>query len=181
MSFFTGWIGYGTGVVAGVLQEPADPSYARRMIVFSGLENGVTFDVTAGTVGPSTTAWGTIAVAGLFDAASGGNLLVSFALPVPVAVGVGSTLSTSSRANVITGCPGGPGTLALSLPSGSTVGLSPDGRLYTANVALQILSGVLSAQAASFGGSVTMGVLPSQSPSSGTGQLWNNGGIVSVA
>lgn len=180
-SFFSGWIGYGSAVVAGNLQEPADLSYARRPISFSSLENGTAYDINAGTVGPSTVAWGMLAFGGLFDAVSGGNLLVSFPLAVPVNLGVGSTLSTGPGTNVITGCHVGSGALAVSLPAGCIVGQTADGRSYTANIALQVIGGVLSAQAASFGASVTMGVLPSQSPTGGSGQLWNNGGIISVA
>ncbi len=180
-NFFSGWIGYGTAVQGGVLQEPADAAYARRPIVFAPLQNGMTFDVNSGTVGPSSAAWGTLNFAGLFDAVSGGNLLVVFPLPLPVTVGAGATYTTGPGTNLISGC-GMPNGLATHLfPAGTLVGVTPDGRMLVANIPVQLSGGTLSAQSSTFGTTVTMSTLPSQSPSAGSGQLWNNGGIISIA
>ncbi len=180
-NFFSGWIGYGAAVQGGVLQEPADAAYARRPILFAPLQNGMTFDVNSGTVGPSSTAWGTLSIAGLFDAVSGGNLLVVFPLLLPVTVGISATYTTGPGTNLVSGC-GTSGGLATHLfPAGTMVGVTPDGRMLVANIPLQLSSGVLSAQSLTFGATVTMATLPSQSPSAGSGQLWNNGGIISVA
>src|ERR1700710_425573 len=100
-SFFSGWIGYGIAMQAGVLQEPSDTAYARCPIQFSALENGLTFDITGGTGGPSAIPWGVLTYAGLFDAVSGGNLLVFFPLKVPVTVGAGATYTTGAGSNVV--------------------------------------------------------------------------------
>ena len=179
--FFSGWIGYGTTIQAGVLQEPADGAYMRRPIRFSAIENGLTFDITSGTVGPSSAVWGILTCAGLFDAVSGGNLLVFFPLMVPVAVGVGATYTTGPGNNVISGhdLRNAPGTQAF--PAGTVIGASRDGRPVTANLAVQVSGGVLAAQTATFGTTVTMSTLPSQAPAAGNGRLWNNGGIIALS
>ena len=180
-TFFSGWIGYGAAVQGGVLQEPADVAYARRPIVFAPLQNGMTFDVNSGTVGPSSAAWGTLSFAGLFDAMSGGNLLVVFPLSLPVVIGAGATYTTGPGTNLVSGC-GTPADRATHLfPAGTMVGVTPDGRMLVANIPLQLNNGVLSAQSSTFGSTVTMATLPSQSPGAGSGQLWNNGGVISVS
>lgn len=177
-SFFTGWIGYGTLVSNGVLQEPADPAYARRPIQFSLLENRMAFDTGSGTVGPSSIAWGTLTLAGLFDAVSGGNLLVFFPLAVPITIGVGTTYTTGPGSNVVSG-----NSLhgTQTFPSGTAIGATPDGRQMVSNLPLQVSNGVLMAQSLTFGATVSMSTLPSQAPAAGSGQLWNNGGIIAVA
>ncbi|WP_428394150.1 phage tail fiber protein [Lichenicoccus sp.] len=180
-SFFSGWIGYGIGLVAGSLQEPSDPAYGRRAVHFSVLENGVAFDTGGGTVGPSSANWGFLTYAALFDDRQAGNLLLSCPLLHPVNIHTGATFTSSPGANFIIGLGfvGGPG--AQGFPAGTLIGLTPDGRQWTTGVAVQISGGVLSAQVQSFGSNVTMANLPSQSPTSGTGALWNNGGIIAVA
>ena len=180
-SFFSGWIGYGTGVQAGTLLEPSDTSYARRRIQFSALENRMTFDVGGGTVGPASVSWGALSIAGLFDAQSGGNLLLVSPLQSPAIIAVGGTYTTGPRSNVFVGVGqiGGSGTE--SYPAGAVIGVTSDGRQWVTNVAVQISAGVLSAQTPSFGTTVTMATLPAQQPTTGSGQLWNNGGIISVA
>jgi len=180
-SFFSGWIGYGTGVLAGILQEPADGAYIRRPILFSPIENGTAFDIASGTVGPSSVAWGSFTYAGLFDAASGGNLLVFFPLLLPVSVGAGATYTTAPRGNLLSGRDLRNGSTTHGFPAGTAIGFTLDGRQMTANLSLQVSGGVLSAQSLSFGNTVTMGTLPSQPPAAGSGQLWNNGGIIAVA
>ena len=180
-SFFSGWIGYGTGLQAGILQEPADSAYARRPIQFSAIEHGLAFDVASGTVGPASTAWGTLSLAGLFDTASGGNLLVLFPLLLPVAIGTGATYTTGPGSNVIFSRDLGRDSETRSLPAGTSIGTTPDGRPFIASLPLQVSGGVLSAQSLTFGATVTMAALPAQSPAPGSGMLWNNGGIVAVA
>ncbi len=181
ISFFSGWIGYGAGMQANALQEPTDNAYIRRPIQFSALQNGLTFDLTSGTVGPSSTSWGILTYAGLFDAVNGGNLLVYFPLMVPVTVGVGATYTTGTSSNVISGrdLRNAPGIQVF--PAGTVIGSSPDGRPVTANLPVQVSNGVLAAQTVTFGTTVTMNTLPSQAPAVGSGQLWNNGGIITLS
>jgi hypothetical protein len=180
-SFFSGWIGYGIGLQGGTLQEPADSAYARRPIAFSVLENGMAFDVGSGTVGPSSVAWGTLTIAGLFDAPTGGNLLVVFPLRLPVTINVGATYTTGPGANLVFGRDLRSGANTQTFPAGTVIGFTPDGRQMVANLPLQLSAGVLSAQSLTFGATVTMATLPSQAPVAGSGQLWNNGGIIAVA
>lgn len=180
-SFFSGWIGYGTGLQAGVLQEPTDNAYVRRCIQFSVLENGLAFDLGSGTVGPSSVAWGTLTIAGLFDAVSGGNLLVFFPLPVPVTINAGATYTTSSGSNVVFGRDLRDGSGTHVFPTGTIIGLTPDRRMMVANLPVQVSGGVLSAQSLTFGATVTMATLPSQASVTGSGQLWNNGGIIALS
>jgi hypothetical protein len=180
-SFFSGWIGYGSTMQAGVLQEPADPAYARRPIQFSMLENGLTFDIGSGTVGPSSVAWGVLTFAGLFDAMTVGNLLVVFPLVVPVTIGAGATYTTGPASNVMFGRELVNASATKAFPAGTVIGITPDGRKMTANLPLQVNGGVLSAQTLTFGNTVTMSTLPSQASTTGSGQLWNNGGIIAVS
>ncbi len=180
-SFFSGWIGYGTGLQTGTLQEPADKAYSRRPIRFSVLENGLTFDIGSGTVGPSSAAWGTLTIAGLFDAVTGGNLLAFFPLAVPVVIKAGATYTTSSGSNVLFGRDLRDGSAVRALPAGTLIGVTPDGRNVIANLPVQVSGGVLSAQSLIFGATVTMATLPLQAAVTGSGQLWNNGGIVAVS
>ena len=180
-SFFGGWIGYGTAVQTGVLLEPADSAYTRRPIRFSVLENGLAFDVGGGTVGPASTSWGTLNFAGLFDSATAGNLLLVFPIAFPTTITAGLTYTTRPGSNVIFGRNLGTGSGTQSFPAGTPIGSAPDGRQFVAVLPLQISGGVLSAQSLTFGNTVTMATLPGQAPVSGSGQLWNNGGVVAVA
>ncbi len=184
--FFNGWIGYGTAVQAGVLTEPADQAYARRPFVLGDLDSGIVADVGGGTVGPASTAWGSLGFAGLFDAQAAGNLLLWFALRSPVTVKAGGTITSGGGGGV-----GGhrfyfPDLQAYPLrshlwPAGSVVASTSEGRLLTAGVALQASGGLLSAQTPVFGTGVVMASLPAAQPATGSGQLWNNGGIISIA
>ena len=180
--FFNGWIGYGSAVQAGVLTEPADAAYVRRPFVLGDLDSGIVADVGSGTVGPAGAAWGPIGFAALFDAQTGGNLLLWFPLPVPINVQLGGTVTSGGGGNrfYFPDLKGGASGIRL-WPAGSAVGGTPDGRVLTTGVALQVSSGVLAAQAPAFGSSVMMANLPAAQPAVGSGQLWNNGGVISVA
>lgn len=181
-AFFNGWIGYGTAVAGGVLAEPADPAYARRPYVLGDMDNGIVRDVGSGTAGPATVGWGTIGYAGLFDAQTGGNLLLWMPLPAPCIVGVGNTITSDTGA--FRYCfPGlqSPAQPVVVWPAGSLVAWTQHRRWLTAGVSLQVSAGVMSAQTLAFGATVTMANLPPTQASSGSGQLWNNGGIISVS
>ena len=180
--FFNGWIGYGAAVQAGVLTEPADQAYARRPFVLGDLDSGIVADVGSGTVGPAGAAWGSIGFAGLFDAQTAGNLLLWFALRVPVTVQAGRTITSGGGGHrfYFPDLQAYPSRSHL-WPAGSVVASTSDGRLLTAGVALQASGGTLSAQTPVFGTGVVMASLPAAQPVIGSGQLWNNGGIISIA
>ena len=180
--FFSGWLGYGTTVTAGILAEPADPSYLRRPIVLGDMNAGIVGDVGSGTVGPASTAWGPIGFMALFDAQSSGNMLLWLPLPAPIVVQTGNTITTGNGGNSFSFNELRSNVGATRLwPSGSIVATTADGRPLTAGVPLQATGGLLSAQALAFGSTVKMASLPQAQPTTGTGQLWNNGGVISVA
>ena len=180
--FFNGWIGYGNAVQAGVLAEPADAAYARRQFMLGDLDSGIVADVGSGTVGPAGTAWGPIRFAALFDAQTAGNLLLWFPLPAPLNVQLGGTITSGAGGNrfYFPDLQGGTSRIHL-WPAGSVVAGAPDGRVLTAGVSLQVSAGILAAQASVFGNGVVMANLPAALPAAGSGQLWNNGGVISVA
>lgn len=180
--FFRGWLGYGTAVQAGNLTEPADATYMRRSYILGDMDNGIVSDVGGGTVGPAGSSWGTIGYAALFDAQSGGNLLLWLPLPLPILVISGGTITTSTGANRFRfpDLQGGHRNTFV-WPAGGVVAWTTDGRVLTAGVPLQVISGQLAAQTAAFGITVTMPSLPATQPQAGAGQLWNNGGIISVS
>ncbi|TLU72686.1 hypothetical protein [Lichenicoccus roseus] len=181
MNFFSGWIGYGVSVAGGALLEPVDPVYARRPILFSPLQNGTSFDIGSGTCGPSSTSWGTLAFAGVFDAAVAGNLLLWWPLLLPTSVPASSTYTTGPRANTLVFRSLREGPDVVTYPGGSIPAVMPNGTQVTAGVALQVAGGVLAAVPFVFGASVVMSQLPAASATGGSGQLWNDGGVVAVS
>ncbi|NPD67864.1 hypothetical protein HN018_10845 [Lichenicola cladoniae] len=180
--FFSGWLGYGLVVQAGILTEPIDPSYARRPFVLRDVDNGIVRNIGGGTVGPATAAWGRIGFMALFDAQAGGNMLLWLPLPVPLVVGTGNTITMAGGSSSFLFSDIQAGRNAtFTWPAGSVVARTPDGRVLTAGVPLQSTGGLLSAQVLTFGSTVTMAALPLAQPASGTSQLWNNGGVISIS
>lgn len=180
--FFNGWLGYGTAVQNGSLLEPTDSSYSRRPFVLGDIDSGIVSDVGSGTVGPAAVAWGSIGYAGIFDTNVSGNLLLWMPIQLPVLVTLGGTITSGSGGNRFF-FPDLQGSHRSTYvwPAGASVARTFDGRFLTAGVALQVTGGQLAAQAQTFGTTVTMGTLPAAQPVSGTGLLWNNGGIISIA
>jgi hypothetical protein len=180
--FFRGWLGYGAGLASGTLSEPADTNYARRPVEFGRPDSGVVLDMNGGTVGPATSSWGSLTHVGIFDAPSAGNLLLWFPLASPAVVQAGGSYTAPAGSYRMSFPALQPGRLTLcSWPANTVVGSMTDGRPVSTGVAAQASEGTLSAQAISLGATVTMASLPSSQPASGSGQLWNNGGVISVA
>ncbi|MCQ8277784.1 hypothetical protein NFI95_04915 [Acetobacteraceae bacterium KSS8] len=176
-----GWLGYGSSLAAGSLAEPNDTNYGRQPISFGTLDRTTLVDLTPGTVGPASVAWGAIGFIGVFDAQSGGNLLFWLTTSAPLSVAVGGSI-TSSAGSLRMVFPELGGSSPLRVwPTGAVVANTVDGRPVTVGVPLQFAGGVISAQVPTFGTTVSMGSLPQSQPVSGTGQLWNNGGVISVA
>jgi hypothetical protein len=117
----------------------------------------------------------------LFDSQSGGNLLLWLPLPMPLTIQAGGTITSSRGSNrfYFPDLQGNVGQTRV-WPGGSVIGKTPDGRAIISGVPLQFTAGILAAQASIFSATVTMAGLPASQPASGTGQLWNNGGIISV-
>ncbi len=181
MTILNGWLGYGSSVQAGILSEPTDPSYGRRPFVLGDLNGGTTSDVGSGTAGPAGTAWGTLNFVGVFDSPSAGSLLFWMPLQHPVVIGAGATISTQGGSfNLSFTDLRNLGSIRL-WPAGAVIATTPDGRQVISGVALQFSGGSLSAQSQAFGSTVVMAMLPQAEPAAGSGQLWNNGGVISIA
>ncbi len=176
-----GWLGYGTAVQGGVLVEPTDSGYVRRPFVLGDLNQGNVSDVGSGTVGPAVTSWGTVMFLGIYDSQSRGNLLFWLPLPAPITVGAGASVSSIGGSLRFVVADLRNANAVRTWPAGATLGVTPDGRTLTAGVGLQFTGGVLTAQATTFGATIVMASLPSAQPATGSGQLWNNGGVISVA
>ena len=180
--FFNGWLGYGTNVTGGLLTEPTDSGYARRLFALGSIDNGIVSDVGSGTVGPAVTPWGVISYMGLFDAQTGGNLLLWLALPVPLTIGTNGTITSGTGANrFFFSDLQAVGRNTHVWPADAPVAQTPDGRILTAGISLQVINMQLAAQGQSFGTAVTMASLPVTQQATGSGLLWNNGGVISVS
>ena len=180
--FFSGWIGYGTAMLGATLVEPTDTGYARRAFVLGDLDSGIVSDVGSGTVGPAVAAWGNIGFEALFDAQVGGNLLLWMPMRAQLQIGVGGTITSGTGKHRLFFPDLQSGVRSTFVwPSGAQVARTSEDRVLTAGVPLQFAAGQLAAQTTTFGVAVTMASLPAAQPTSGTGLLWNNGGIISIA
>lgn len=180
-AILNGWMGYGTGFSSGSLVEPVDQNYARHPFSLEALDDGVARSGTGGTVGPASQGWGSLLFCAVFDAVQNGNMLFWMPLERPVPVATSGTLTTGRNAvrllfpglrNIAAGC---------SWPAGAVIGEAGHQRPVTAGVALQFSGGMFSVQAAVFGASVNMSAIPGAQPVAGSGLLWNNGGVISIA
>ena len=180
--FFNGWIGYGTNLVAGMLAEPVDSGYMRCFLVMGMMDLFIFIYVGSGTVGPAVTAWGVIGYMGLFDAQVGGNLLLWAPLPLPIKILANGTITSGTNANRLRFPDLQAADLTTHLwPVGAPVAWTADGRVLTAGVPLRITNMQLAAQRQVFSTAVTMAGLPTTQQTSGSGLLWNNGGVISVS
>ena len=179
---FIGWMGYGAGVTNNVLVEPADSAYSRHPLLLGDLNNGIIFNNCGGTVGPASTSWGSRNFAGVFDAVQGCNMLFWMPLERTVYVAASRTLTiaTHSLRFLFPELRGGLGTTQ-TWPAGAVVAEVNGHLRATAGVMLQFVGGMFSASFPVLGSSITMANLPSNQPTAGSGQLWNNGGIIAVA
>ena len=96
-------------------------------------------------------------------------------------IAVGGTISSSAGSLRMVFPDLGAASSVRAWPTGAVVANTTDGRQVTVGVPLQLSGGVISAQVPAFGATVSMNLLPQSQPPSGTGQLWNNGGVISVA
>ena len=180
-NLFSGWIGFGTALTGNAFSEPTDSAYARRPILFGPLSNGRAQDTLAGTIGPASAAWSPILFAGLFDASSAGNLLATWALAHPVMLAAGQTWTSQGAFTLTLDGEVGVSPLApRSWAAGTRIGTVGSASVVTAAQTLQLSGGQLSG----VGGGVSLtaiGSLPSTAPASGSGQLWNNGGVICIA
>ena len=180
-TFFSGWIGLGYTYTAGVIAEPTDSGYSRRVVTYGPLFNGRTDELGPGTIGPAASNWNSLVFAGLFDAASGGDLLAFWPLSRPITLAVGQTWTTSGMFGLVlsVGSSTGAGQ-SVFWTAGSQIGTTTTGRPVIACQNLAVTDGHLSMVSAA-ATPVSLGSLPTISPATGSGQLWNNGGVICVA
>ncbi len=177
--FFAGWLGYGTAFSSLALVEPVDASYARRPIAYGELDGVLAHDISVGTVGPAAVAWGTLLFAGLFSAEAGGTLLAVIPLSRPEMVTIGMTVTAArSFSFSLSGFSGNLGG-TMSWTAGAELGRTPDMLPVVACQNLQVVSGTLTPLITSSSSSMT--ALPLTPPPTGSGQLWNNGGVICIA
>jgi len=81
---------------AGGGTEVSGGSYARTAITFSAASSGATSNSADITFPTATGSWGTVTHFGIFDASSGGNLLVWGAFSASKAVGTDDVFKVSS-------------------------------------------------------------------------------------
>ncbi len=179
-NFFSGWLGFGTAFAANALSEPSDQAYARRTVVLSPLFNGRAQDTIPGTIGPATQNWNALLFGGLFDAATGGDLLAVWPLPRPIVLSKGQTWTSNGDFSlVLDGDPALSPLATRSWIAGGRIGVIGGFSVVTACQNLQLSGGQLSMTG---GSSLSNGSsLPSAAPASGSGQLWNNGGVICIA
>lgn len=179
--FFSGWIGFGTGGSGNPVMEPVDSAYVRRPILYGPLAGRTAPDISSGSVGPAMVAWPPLTTAGLFNQPSGGNLLAWWSLQRPVLIAIGATFTTANQFGLtLTTAP-----LSSDAPlvwwAGTLVGRTACGNPILAAQNLQVTSGVLSQLPSTAGGALSLTSLPTIAPASGSGVVWNNGGVICVA
>ncbi len=180
-SFFSGWIGFGSGLTSLTLTEPTDTGYVRRPITYAPIDGACVRDISAGSVGPATIAWTSLYLAGLFDAQADGNLLAVIPMAPPLTAGVGQTITTSQQFSFRISASSEISPLTtMTWLAGSELGKTSRGSVITACSNLQLSGGTLAAipiAQSIFSASS----LPSVAPAAGSGQLWNNGGVICIA
>lgn len=72
--------------------EVSGGSYARQTIAFDSPTNGVGANTATVTFPTPTASWGTVTHVGIYDASTGGNLLVHAALAQEKVAGIGDTV-----------------------------------------------------------------------------------------
>ena len=180
-SFFTGWIGYGTLFNGLQISEPADGAYSRRPLSYGPLDGSCAIDLSTGSIGPAVAIWENLLFVGLFDAFTAGELLAVIPLDRPVTVLPGMTLTESRRFSFrLSVVPGSAETANLSWVAGMEIGKTINGTSVTACCNLQLINGAITALPSS-STPLTTTALPSIAPASGSGQLWNNGGVICIA
>ena len=180
-SFFSGWVGFGSALTSATLVEPTETAYLRRTISYAPVDGATVRDISAGSIGPATIGWPELSLAGLFDAQRGGNLLAVIPITPPLNVLAGGTITTSQQFSFRLSASGEVSSLtAMTWLAGSELGRTSEGSGVTACSNLQLSRGVLSAVPAPQS-SLALSSLPSVSPAAGSGQLWNNGGVICIA
>jgi hypothetical protein len=84
--FIDGYLALATAVSAGAITEFSGGGYARQPIAFGDPVDGVTFSAVPYTFGQAVRL-GTVAGRAIYDAPTGGNLLLVLPYPTPIATG----------------------------------------------------------------------------------------------
>ena len=183
-NLYSGWLGIGTAFSADALIEPLDAAYGRRPFVFGPLFNGRSSDLFPGSIGPAATPWGTLLFAGLFDSPGGGNLLLCWPLARPVTIAAGQTWTSNGALALTlsadtTSAPSAVRTWVAGAQFGTVGGAA---LVATACQNLQVCNGLLSMlPTGASAPTQSLSNLPTVAPVAGSGQLWNNGGVICIA
>ncbi len=76
--------------------ELSGNGYARQSIAFDAAVSGTADNTAAAEFSPATSSWGTVTHFGLFDASTGGNLLIHGAFTVGKLIDTGDILKVSA-------------------------------------------------------------------------------------
>lgn len=147
--FVAGYLADCSAVTATTCTEFTSTGYGRQLIRFSDPVNGVT--VNRNTYSFGNGAVGTLAGRAIYDAPTGGNLMLVWPIAVPFAVSIDQGDAGAIQL-IITALAAVPNAsnFNIAYPVGSgAIGTTPDGSSVTeGTVALQIKLGILSVQAA---------------------------------
>jgi hypothetical protein len=149
----SGYAGLGSNVPPAAFSEIAGAGYARQPVVLVPVDGDVMSNQGGMTFGPDVAApWGAITTIGLFDAPSGGNVLLEWPLSLPaqaaasgtVTFGSGAILLHLERLQLAAA-----DVVPTALPAGTDVGTagSMGGPPVTNGVALLVAAGLLRAAA----------------------------------
>ena len=143
--FIDGYLAECTAVAAGQCTEVTATGYARQPVFFNNAVKGVAPLGSSFFFGPASA--GTIAGRAIFDAPTGGNLVLVLPLATPLVIGtqgdngdVGALKPTfTALVNLQAG-----ELLNTTMLAGSTIGTTLDGSAITAGVNLTLFRGILS-------------------------------------
>ena len=144
-AFFTGYLAQGTGNTAGFVENTAS-GYARVAVTMTALANGNCS--MASPVGFTAQANTTVTQRALYDASSGGNLIMWWNLSNPVTVlsGASDNLKAGSLSHTFPDLYNGLGTVnPVDFLKGRKIGTTADGNPLMAGHYLEVSGGSIAA------------------------------------
>jgi hypothetical protein len=181
-NFFSGYLAQGTGT-GNSFVENTTSGYARQAVTLATLTFGQT-GLNAGVTFPGLAAAFTVTQRALYDAATGGNLIIWWALRNPLSISAGSTDTLASGAfslsfpDLVTFF----GSTALQWTTGTIVGSTSMSTPITAGVTIAYTDGTMEASsAAGLGGGSGLGFPGGIGLSSAAGSLVSIGTGLTLA
>ena len=147
MTFFTGYLAQGTGGVSGFTENTAT-GYARQPVTMSSLVNGNCS--LAAPVVTTAQAATTVTQRALYDAQTGGNLIMWWSLSSPPTIQIGGVdqLKTGALSHTFPALYNGAGTGAqpVDFLTGTKVGTTVDGSPIYAGHYIEVVNGTVAAK-----------------------------------